>query len=297
MISLASLRYRNVLAAQGGPIERLEVTECPSLGARRFLANAWVRSDLIRRRRALSLYSTADGSGAHASPLVARFMAISECLERWAYNECMRSGEAATYGFDLDGTSNGMAAFPGLFARAARRAALGEAIERASLFDWWEGRCSGHLESTPWPGVGAVRIDNPLQQGVTAVTFFECAPGCFAYGHAAADNFRAACERAADEMQRSALVLRHHHLAVVAGHRGPPADRFERRCLHFSTPEGHARFRERIDRGATAAPQPWRVACDREIPGPWSRYATVWRVVIPRPTEEFLGRREDYFFW
>lgn len=297
MISLAGLRYRNVLAAQGGPIERLEVTECPTLGERRFLANAWVRPDLIRSRRALSLYSTADGSGAHASPLVARFMAISEGLERWAYHDCVFSERAALYGFDLDETSNGMAAFPGLFARSARRAALGEAIERASLFDWWEGRCAARLVSTPWAGIRAVRIDNPLQVGVTVVTFFECAPGCFAYGHAAGADFRSACERAGDEMQRSALVLRHHHMAVLAGRSGPLADRFERRCLYFSTPEGHARFQERIARGVTARAQPWRLACDREIPGPWSRYATVWRVVIPRPTAGFLGENEDYFFW
>lgn len=297
MLNLAALRYRQVLSSQGGPIERLEVAEWPALGHRRFMANAWLRSDLIKRRRDLSVYGTADGSGTHESPLVARYMAISECMERWAYHDCVQSTDAARYGFDIDATSNGMAAFPGLFARSAQRGALFEAIERASLFDWWEGRVAGHLRPTRWPGVKAVQIANPLEVGVTAVTFMEYESGCFAYGHAAAADFNTACERAFVEMQRSAMVLRCHQVAVAGGRSGRSEDRFERRCVFFSTRQGHELFQERIHRGVDAAGIPWRVTCDREVKGPWSPYATVWRVLIPRPTEAFLGSSEGYFFW
>ena len=261
------------------------------------LSQAWLSSDLITRRRNLSVYGTADGSGAHASPLVARFMAISECLERWAFHDCVRSPVAARYGFDIDATSNGMAAFPGLFPKSARRASLFEAIERASLFDWWEGRCGGQMRTTPWSDIQAIQIANPLGIGVTVVTFSEFEPGRFAYGHAAGPDFISAAERAKGEMERSALVLRFHQIAVAAGRGEPPTDRFERRCVFFATPDGHAVFRERIARGANAAPLPWSIACDREIVGPWSRYAAVWRVLIPRPTEAFLGADENYFFW
>jgi hypothetical protein len=297
MFSIAGLRYRNVLAAHGGPIDRLTVSDAPGLGTRRFMANAWLRSDLVGRRRALSVYGSADGTGSHASPVVARHMAISEALERWAYYACVDGDAAAQYGFDVDATSNGMAAFPGLFGRSARRAALYEAIERASLFDWWEGRVAGELRPTPWPEIQAVRIANPLGIGVTVLTFCEFEPGRFAYGHAAGSDFASAYERSVVEMQRSALVLRHHQVALAGGRCSRPTDRFERRCIFFSTPEGHALFQERLSRRSFAPSLVWRIACDREVPGPWSRYATVWRVLIPRPTDAFLGAAEDYFFW
>jgi hypothetical protein len=188
-----------------------------------------------------------------------------------------------------------MAAFPGLTANEARRRALFEAVERASLFDWWEGRCRGDLVSTAWPDVQAVRIANPLGAGLSVITFQQCAPGCFAYGHAAANDFRTACNRSVVEMQRCAMVLCHHRVAVAAG-KSAPSDRFERRCLFFSTEEGHALFRRRIADGASSPSRRWQIACDRELTGPWSRYATVWRVVIPTPTTAFLDD-DNYFFW
>ncbi len=297
MLTLSAYRYRNVLAAQGGPIQSLEVQEWPVPGERRFQANARLREELVPRRRSLTLYGNVDGTGTDSSPLVARFMAISEALERWAYHATVHAPQRAHYGFDLDVTSNGMAAFPGLTSGEARRRALYEAIERASLFDWWEGRCGGELVSTSWPGTQAVRIANPLGLGVTVIAFTECAPGCFAYGHAAGASFESACRRAAIEMQRCGMVLCHHRVAAAAGRSGVPGDRFERRCLFFSTEEGHAHFQERIHQRPTAAPSDWRVAFDGEVHGPWSEYATVWRVVIPAATSAFLDADERYFFW
>jgi len=297
MLCLAAFRYRNALVADGGPIQSLEVGEWPGPGVRQFQANARLRDDLVSRRRQFAIYGSVDGTGTHASPMVARFTAISEALERWAYHATVNSDRRADYGFDLDASSNGMAAFPGLTGRHARTRALFEAVERASLFDWWEGRCRGELVAAPWPDVQAVRIANPFGHGVTVITFRECGPGCYAYGHAAGADFAAACERAANEMYRSGVLLCHHRLATVAGRAQAPTDRFERRCLYFSTAEGHERFLSRLATRAPAGPVAWRIACDREIPGPWSRFATVWRVVIPSRTADFLTAGENYFFW
>lgn len=297
MLNLAGLRYRNVLVADGGPIQSLQVAELPGLGPRQFQANARLRDDLVPQRRPLTIYGRVDGTGTHASPMVARFKAISEALERWAYHAASRGPERADYGFELDASSNGMAAFPGLTASRARVLARFEAIERASLFDWWEGRCPGELISTDRPDVQAVRIANPFDEGVSVVVFHECAPGCFAYGHAAAETTQAACARAIVEMRRSSLVLCHYHLAVVAGRAEAPTDRFERRCLFFSTREGHELFLRRVADRPRACQLPWQVVCDRAVVGPWTRYAQVWRVVIPPRSPDFLGPDERYFFW
>ena len=40
-----------------------------------------------------------------------------------------------------------------------------------------------------------------------------------------------------------------------------------------------------------------RVICNREIPGPWSEYATIWRFALMPPSTAYLERRQDYFFW
>ena len=73
-----------------------------------------------------------------------------------------------------------------------------------------------------------------------------------------------------------------------------PSDLFERRCLYFSTAEGHNLFQERIRRRISGPRFRSEVICDTEIEGPWSEYASVWRVLI-RPcllyTSQAAGRR------
>ena len=116
MFSLAPLRYRAVLASDGGPVEFVEEGEATFFGTRYFQANARLKDGLVPRQ-AMQIYCNADGSGFHSSPMVARHIAISEALERWAYYETLNSNRRATFGFHLDPSSNGMAAYPGLFVR------------------------------------------------------------------------------------------------------------------------------------------------------------------------------------
>lgn len=295
MLSLAALRYRNVLAAHGGPVERIESGVFPVCGRRMIQANARLTAGLTPRL-SLSIYSDADGSGTHPRASVARHMAISEALERWAFHSVVRSPRAAEFGFDVDPTSNGMSAFPGLVRSHARRKAMLEAVERFSLMSWWEGRAPGRLFETDWPGVSAVAIDGPFG-GVTVVVFARTDYGGYAYGHAAEESFGAACERAVVELARHEWVLRSSWLAFVSGEKSAPANLFERRCLFFASEKGHELFRQRLHgrpRGVMSRPA---VVCDRDIPGPWADYATVWRFALRPPSDEFLRAGDDYFFW
>src|ERR1700722_8928463 len=139
MINLAGFRYRNVFADRQGPIVRIDTTDFAVEGRRMFLANAHIRPDLLPHKQQHSVYSDATGSGTHESPMIARYMAISESMERWAYNVTARSAERSKYGFDVDPMSSGMAAFPGLFPGQARRKAYLEAVERFCMIAWWEG--------------------------------------------------------------------------------------------------------------------------------------------------------------
>ncbi len=258
-------------------------------------ANARLSAGLTRKRNH-TIYGDADGTGTHRFASVARHMAVSEALERWAFHALVRSAQAAEFGFDVDPSSNGMSAFPGILGSNARRKAMLEAVERFSLISWWEGRAQWRLFDTDWPGVSAVAIDGPFG-GVTVIAFSRTDYGMYAYGHAAEESFGAACERAVIELARHERVLHSWWLAFVSGEKRTPTDLFERRCLHFSTEEGHEQFKRRVQDGVQGNMPDATIACDRDIPGPWAEYATVWRFALHLPSDGYLYAGDDYFFW
>jgi len=299
MLSLAAFRYRNVLTSAGGPIERLEISDVSVLGERGFLANAYLKEDLSGNRSDRTVFSKANGSGTASSPMVARFMAISEAMERWAHSQLHRGPERHKYGFDVDPSSNGMAAFPGLLRRQARPNALMEAAERFNLLNWWEGRLAALESDTRWSGVRAATICSEAP-GITVILFKRTPAGFVAYGHAAAMDFETACRKAAMEMQRHEQVVSHFattHAGRIRDQLPPTAHPIERRSLFFALEEGHELFLERLRSHPTKpAPTP-RMAFDGPVPGPWSRYADVWRVAYAPPSERFLSMDENYFLW
>jgi hypothetical protein len=296
--SLAALRYRNVLASAGGPIERLEVADTSVLGVRQFQANAHLRPDLIAWRTTGQVFSAASGSGTASSPMIARFKAVSEAIERWAQMAVVTSSRRHQFGFDVDPSSNGMAAFPGLLRRQARPAALWEAVERFNVLSWWEGRLAATEQSTRWPGIQAAVICSEAP-GVTVI-LFRPADGHVAYGHAAGPDFETACTRAAVELERHDYVVRSYALAHAGGFGSDMPEEthaIERRSLFFASPEGHELFLERLrSRPHKTEPVP-RLVFDGPIPGEWDRYASVWRVVYAPPSERFLSNDGRYFFW
>jgi len=297
MLSVAGYRYRNVLESEGGPVARISHREFPVYGRPMYQANAWLSDSLVSHQRNFALYSDADGTGASNTPMVARYMAISEAMERWAFRVKVRAADRELYGFDIDESSNGMAAFPGLFSSEARKRALLEAIERSSVIAWWEGVLDGEVRSTDWPGINALVLPSPIGQGLTVIAFREVRAGCFAYGHGAAKDFFGASERAVMELARNEYVLDLRRVSQGIAAEKAPSDLFERRCLFFSSSEGHAMFQERIHRKLSGPRFRSEIICDTEIPGPWSEYAAVWRVLIRPATTEFLANTEKYFFW
>lgn len=296
MLNLAAYRYRNVLRADGGPIERFSVREFAVYGRKLIQANAWLADGLVPRRKH-SLYSDADGTGMAATPMVARHMAVSEAMERWAFHVAVRAPDRELYGFDLDQTTNGMAAFPGMFPSQSRKRALFEAVERACVIAWWEGLLDGEVRETDWPGIKALVLPSPIGCGVTVLAFRETRPDTFAYGHGAAEDYFGACERAVFELARHEYVLGLQRISAGVSASEAPVDLFERRALFFGSPEGHALFQERLGRKARGPRYRSEIIRDTEIRGEWSRYASVWRVLIRPPAADFLANTERYFFW
>lgn len=295
MLSVATLRYRGILVQDGGPVRTIETGAFPVRGRMMVQANAWLAPGLTRARTFNGYYSNADGTGTDPVLSVARHKAVSEALERWAFHATATSERASAYGFDIDPSSNGMSAFPGLLRRQARRSAMLEAVERFSLQAWWDGRLEGEVFDTDWPGVSAVAISGPFG-GITVVTFARTEWGGFIYGHAAEESFGGACERALVELARHEWILRASWLAAAAGDRPTPRSIFEKRLLFFAGEEGHELFRQRLSAKTSARKPSAEVICDTHIPGPWDEYATVWRFALRPPSDGYLRGGERYFF-
>lgn len=293
MVSLASIRYRDVFADDGGPIERVMSGEFTVLGQRQHQANAFLRPELAVGKPTHAVYGQADGTGSADSSAIAGHMAISEALERWAFLATYRDGQGAKYGFDVDRSSNGMAAFPGFFrAQAARRARL-EALERYALISWWDGRFQAAKVASPFPGIDVVRIDHNAGHGEVVILVQRSRAGV-AYGHAAGRTVTSAALKAAVELARADFVIASHR---AKGALVQAANYLERRALHFATETGHEQFLRRLHaRPSRPAPR-WNPVFDGEIPGPWSRWTTVWRCAVAMPTNDFLEPDADFFFW
>jgi len=294
MLSIASLRYRNVLAQDGGPIAEIETGNFPVRGRQIVLANARLSPGLVSKSPCV-MFSDAHGTGTDRVAAIARHKAISEALERWAFHATVRSENAARFGFDVDPSSSGMAAFPGLFRSQARHLAVLEALERFSLAAWWDGLVEAYPVETDWPGVSCVAIDGPFG-GVTTIVWAATAWGGYVYGHAAGESLGAACEKAVVELARHEWVLRSYWIASAAGHNRPATNLFERRSIFFASQEGHELFQKRVSSRATGKQPKVEIIADSHIPGPWDEYATVWRFALRPPSDGFLRGGERYFF-
>ncbi len=293
MVSLTALRFGAVFAEQGGPIDRLDTGEFPVLGRPFWLANAFLREALVVGKVAPAVFGLADGSGLAATPVAASRLAIAEALERWAYLAVFDGPRAATFGFHEDCSSNGMAASAGLFGRQAQMLARAEAIKHHTLVSWWDGRLPAEPIPSPFPGVEVVRLHHEAGPGEVVLLFRRTRTG-YAYGHAYGAALGAALRQAALELARSEQVLAAYRVmgALVA-----PANFFERRVLHFAGEEGAEAFSRRLLAKPFKPSLPFRTLFDGEIPGPWARWATVWRCCPLMPTAEYLDPDSDFFFW
>jgi hypothetical protein len=293
MVSLAPFLYRNIFADRGGPISGVESSKLPVFDRNSYQAAAFLKRGLADSSGESAGSTTADGIACSDDPAVAEHMAISEALEGWAFRETRRSPGRARYGFCHDRSSNGMAAFPGFKWQARRRARL-EALQKFALVSWWDKRVPATSHRAPYPGVGMVRIHHGQNFGEVVILYHRAPTGFVAYGHAAGTSLATATTRAALQLVRSERVISRQR---ACGSLAQATNYFDRRCLYFSTEEGHREFLDRVESGETKPASSWKTIFDGEIPGPWSQWATVWRHCVEMPTYAFLDTRQNFFFW
>lgn len=270
------------MANDGGPVAKLVFSEIVSdQNTRQFEVGCYLKEDL----RPLDipkyhLYGNPDGTGTDKYKSVACYKAISESLERWAFYQA--SGEnSSKYGFDVDPSTNGMSAYPGLFKSQARSIARLEALERWALVEWWGGGLSAFT-------CDDIKRDQNIVIEVSDFGFVaiiwgqvDCLSENMAYGFAADHSPKLAIAKAKLELQRNIFVLKSYfekeseiNFSVLSLQ--------EQRLIWFSKPKGHSLFLDKVTqskRNILINKTP-KLFIDCEVIGPWSAYATVWRCLF-----------------
>ncbi len=304
-ISLAPVRYRQILNPQSGPIAELQIARGPITEA----STGWhastrlihfLRPDWVPKR---AIYANIDGSGSHEHKNIACHIAISEALERWAYFEMSRSKASTKYGFDRECNTTGMSAYPGLIATSARQSAKQEAVERWALSEWWCGnlpveltrgssRNSGEaIIVTPFPEIIVMIVWRSHQLDDSKETFFS-------YGFAGGRSQQEAKHRALIEEHRNREVLR-AFLALDKSAGNSTDFYLEKRLLYFASEQGQDAFQSRIAQTShlrLRAEKPQSIV-DSQIKGPWSQFAYVWRVLYENTSDQHLDPSDSNFFY
>lgn len=273
---LAPWFYRNAINPDQGPIVRLSIRELsPAISSDRFEALAYLHPSLQKNFSPTQheIYGSADGTGSDPRKSIACHKAISEALERWAFYDVLsRPEEHTAYGINIDPTSSGFAAWPGIIAKEARRRARLEAIERWAIRAWWSGLISHEdFSFKTWQGL---ELLTPFPKSSTVILFGAVA-GYHVYGFASAATRILAAHRAETELTRNAHVLQ-----TMPPNLSTAAPIYERRLRFFANLSGQNLFQERIRRSVSIHAEYPKTIVDREIIGPWTKYAKVWRVLF-----------------
>ncbi|MEK7721871.1 MAG: hypothetical protein AAB359_05730, partial [Elusimicrobiota bacterium] len=281
-LNLSPFKYRNIFSKDGGPIDRLNVSLLEQPGkTQEFEAVAFLLPDIVPQwHKNSTIYCGGHGGGTHHMRNIACYIAMSEALERWAYFGPSFGEQQILFGFDVEPSTSGMAAFPGLTKRPARVRANWEAVERWSLLEWWYGRLPAVLSPGSGRAAGALYISQPLKDCCAVIIWATLASGSMAYGFAAADTPETALHKASIEKARNTTALTRFFNKELFLSQDFIADGqypiYDRRLIFFASPPGGDMFWDRAisssDLNITPVIPPKLI--DTEIKGPWSKYAT-----------------------
>jgi hypothetical protein len=296
-LNLAAIKYRDIQLVKKSPINKIYYNQTDDGYIQAF---AFLREELVGIKGTEKIYGAADGTGTSKHKHIAVYKAVSEAIERWAYFNTCSSVTASTYGFDSDSSTSGMAAYPGLFKCQARKLALCEAMERWNVCSWWEKKVEHEKVAE-----NSIVIKNSKTNLETTLTWTKHLSGnFFAYGFACAPNPADSLEKARIEMNRNLSVLS----KFFAKHNAETEEtrcfliknldlKTEKRLVFFSTEFGHNIFLKRLAASVSNSMANSRLLIDTEIPGPWTKYATVWRCLFETDNSRNFSNEIEYFMF
>jgi hypothetical protein len=270
------IRYRNIIDPLNGPITKVTAWQKthPLLGDY-FESVASLIPELCPPK-STDIYAHGAGGGASKTKVTAVHKAISEALERWAYFHVSlnETNLKEILGLETDSTSTGFACHPSYFSGPTRKKSHEEAVERWAVYNWWIGKLPARVLYKNCCNL-QIEIVSPFEK----IKVFCCASkgegGFYTYGFSAADSLERAKLQALIEQTRNERALTKFPSNQVPSFRG------EKRLFYFSTDEGFAKFNENLEKSLLlrGIPERPRKLVDREVKGPWTKYARVWRTL------------------
>lgn len=224
----------------------------------------------------LFLYSGHGGSGCSSNKTIASRKAICEVLERWAFWHSRENlNLRVKYGFDINDSTDGMAAFPELNCNQVQKKSFFEAVERWSISAWWNGLLPNSNVTVDKFGVHRISILSPFE--LPCLVIWKDFGDRRCYGFSCDESFSNAHFRALVELSRNHYVIGRCKEQSLP----PVASLLEKRFVYFSLPDGRNLFDERVNSSCgipRSCDMPSRVL-SLEVTGDWSRYVKVWRTV------------------
>ncbi len=295
MLNIAALKYANVLSARGGPICTL-YSKSKKIGSEvnGYESYASVSKEICEIEIKNRIYGKFHGTGSDRFRYIAQYKAISEALERWAFEESLTGIRKRKYGFDVEPTTTGMAAFPGYNNYVARENALYEAMERWALVNWWNGKLYSQTVEikSEHHDIQVIEVTTPWSQKINFIilstTCKKSRRAC--YGFAAHKNRSLAIQKAEVELFRNVGLL--DEIPIESKSYEMLENIYEHRLLYFSCDNGVNEFQGVVRRSQESlrSVETPKLFIDTEIVGPWSSYCYVWRCLFEN---EFTNHLSD----
>lgn len=220
------------------------------------------------------IYTSGDGAGSSKYQNIAIYKAISEALERWAFYATADSENEKVFCFDENPSTTGMAAYPGLTARMARKNAILEAQERWALHEFWRGNLPVVEHKTNIKDLIHYEIGTSFDDVHISLLSYK-SDAQFLYAFAADSSLTKSFEHALIELARNIRVMdkfkKENKIFSEFN------DISDKRLFYFSTQEGNDLFNSKINSSPSSPSVSAQLICDKEIKGPWSEYTRVWR--------------------
>lgn len=228
-----------------------------------------------------SIYSSNEGSGTSKFKNNAIHKAISEGLERWAFYSTVEDSDNR-FGYKQDPSTTGMAAFPETFSNHSRKNAIFEATERWCLHEFWRLHLPVIEHPSKIENLRHFEIISGQKNLKISLLHYEV-EGKNIYGFACENNLSNSFQHALVELSRNIYVLKNLKSEVNLQ---TLTEVYDRRMFFFSKEEGFHLFLEKVNASPKSILIKPKLICDKEIIGPWSKYAKVWRYLYERSNPE-----------
>lgn len=267
----------------GGPIEYVEYNYQEILPAQQgFIVNTKLKADYLTNFNFLKIYQNCTGSGTDTKPFEALEKSISESLERWAFLETVNSDNKKQFGFDIDSSTNGMAAHPTRI--IAQKNSFLEALERWTLSTWWNHGIKCDKECSSDSGVLHFTFsykDQPQlklfnMENASVIMTYKKEKNFYTYGFGAALTKEAAYQKAEIERTRNRDVLSWY---LKNEQTFSDLHYTEESLVFYSTGEGFDLFRKKLTLDHYTKIR-FDVLFSKQMPGPWEKWVYVYRTLL-----------------